>query len=442
VRPTRFHVYCVLVGGLLSSLVLIDGALAQRQRGGGGAPGGGAPGGGGPGGGGPGGFGGGQGGGPGGGGRQRGPGGPGGPGGQGAMGAMNFGGMNGMGGMGRGGGGAPDPNVFFNMMAQGGDTLSVDTLIQSAQRRDPNAADNINVFLQRNGINSGFLTREQYAQYFQERMQQGGGNGGNRRGAPFNEDNARQWFAQLDRNGDGQLQEDEMPQDLKASLAQWDTNKDGVISVDEFLGYARDRQMRQGAGRGNQGGFGEWGDEEPYEEDKRQLVYRAGNLPKELPPWFGQLDRDRDGQVSLFEWKAGGRTVDEFLKYDTNGDGFLTIDEVLRIESRNRPAGMGQDSLALAFGGGQGNWQGGQGNWQGGQGGPGGPGGGRNMGPGGGGPGGGGRNMGPGGGGPGGGGRGGSGGGGGRGGPGGGGGGRGGPGGGGPGGGGRGAPGN
>jgi Ca2+-binding EF-hand superfamily protein len=402
VRPTRFQLYCVLVGGLLFSLVVIDSALGQRgPRGGGGGPGGGGPGGGGPGGGGGGGqrmqFG------PGGGG-----GGPGGFGNQGGgmpgMGGRRGGGPGGGGpGGGGGGGGNFDPNQIFNMMSQGADTLSVDTLISFAQRRDPNAADNINQFLQRNGIANGFLTREQYAQYFQEAMAQRGGQGGGRRGMPFNEDTARQMFAQLDKNSDGYLTADEMPGDLKANLQQWDKDKDGKISLDEYLDYARNRASQ---GRG-MGGFGDE-QEEPYEEDKRQLVYRANNLPKELPPWFGQLDRDKDAQVSLYEWKQAGRTIDEFLKYDLNGDGFLTIDEVLRVEARNRPAG--QTSLAAAFGpnGNFGNFGGNGfgGNFN--------PAGGGNFNPAGGGPGGGGgrgpRGAGPGGGGPGGGGPGGGGG--------------------------------
>jgi hypothetical protein len=61
----------------------------------------------------------------------------------------------------------------------------------------------------------------------------------------------------------------------------------------------------------------------------------AKPLPKGLPAWFKQLDKDHDGQVSLNEWLRGGRTRDEFLLYDLNGDGFITPEEVMRVISKS-----------------------------------------------------------------------------------------------------------
>src|SRR5262249_15377899 len=34
-----------------------------------------------------------------------------------------------------------------------------------------------------------------------------------------------------------------------------------------------------------------------------------------LPDWFKKLDTDGDGQVSLAEWKAGGRSLADARKY-------------------------------------------------------------------------------------------------------------------------------
>jgi hypothetical protein len=57
------------------------------------------------------------------------------------------------------------------------------------------------------------------------------------------------------------------------------------------------------------------------------LTLRA-QPPKGLPAWFVELDTDGDGQVSLKEWYKAGKPLDEFLKLDRNGDGYLTEDEI------------------------------------------------------------------------------------------------------------------
>jgi hypothetical protein len=336
-------VYSVVVGGIFFALVLNDTAEGQRTRGGQdtggggggfgggrGGFGGGAPGGGGFGGGAPGGFG----------------------GGGGGFGGGGLGGGGGRRGNGGGAGAGFDSNTIFNMISQGADTIQIDAYIQMAQRRDPNAADSINSFVQRNGISNGQLTREQFAQLFQERMAAAGGGGGDRRRGPppMTDDQIKEWFDRLDTNKDGELQADEMPAELKANLKDFDKDGNGTISLEEFTAFAQRQNNRNGGASGN--GYGD--EEEPAEEDNRQRVYRANNLPKELPPWFGQMD----------------------------GDSFLTIDEVLRYEARNKTTGSASDALASAdgrggffgqggFGGGrgQGGFGGGRGGFGGGQGG-------------------------------------------------------------------------
>ena len=59
-------------------------------------------------------------------------------------------------------------------------------------------------------------------------------------------------------------------------------------------------------------------------------VYRAGKLPMNLPQWFKDCDLDGDAQIALYEWKEKGGTVEQFKKFDRNGDGFLTYEEVLK----------------------------------------------------------------------------------------------------------------
>jgi Ca2+-binding EF-hand superfamily protein len=59
-----------------------------------------------------------------------------------------------------------------------------------------------------------------------------------------------------------------------------------------------------------------------------------GSVLKGLPSWFKDLDTDQDGQISLREWEESGKNLDEFRKYDLNGDGFITADELLRKAKR------------------------------------------------------------------------------------------------------------
>src|SRR5262249_14969228 len=152
----------------------------------------------------------------------------------------------------------------------------------------------------------------------------------------------------------GYLNSDEMPEALRAELDKWDTDKNGLIDLNEFKAYFQARAQQFLADR-NAAGWGGWGggysdpgqgEPAPQEGRKAPVAYPVGELPKELPVWFTQLDTDGDAQIGLYEWKAAGRSIKEFQEIDRNGDGFLTVDEVLRYEKLN-----GSGGTAVAGGG-------------------------------------------------------------------------------------------
>jgi hypothetical protein len=157
---------------------------------------------------------------------------------------------------------------------------------------------------------------------------------------------ARKMFSKLDANGDGLLSPDEMPAALRNELGRWDTNHDRFISLDEYWAYYQGRlgalseQVASGQLGGMPGGAGP-APLPPGKEESRATVYRAGNLPAGLPPWFYQLDTDGDGQVGLYEWKKSGRPFEEFDRIDRNGDGFITVAEVKHYQAQQPAGGAG-----------------------------------------------------------------------------------------------------
>ncbi len=254
-----------------------------------------------------------------------------------------------IGGKGGGRGGMPggmqmmmsaNPDDLFNQFSKGKDVIRRDDLDPIGQMMFDRAAKQM-------GVTNGQVTREQFKGAFSQMQNRGPGAFGGGGGAPNAEMQdrfAEQRFRSYDKNNDGLLSSDEMPDALKNEREKFDTNKDGFIDLPEFKVYFKSRFEQ----RGERPDVAMPGQEQPnvstlpsQEQDfdlKRPVVYRAGHLPQGLPDWFKQLDIDVDGQIGLYEWVKGSKTVSEFRDMDYNDDGFLTAEEVMRFARGGKPA--------------------------------------------------------------------------------------------------------
>jgi hypothetical protein len=230
------------------------------------------------------------------------------------------------------GGGSRDPNQFFDFLARGKDVLIRSEL-------DPRTQGMFDRIAASMGITDGRITRQQYLQYQANRSSSGGPPGFSSRSGPGSgfrpsSGGGDGWspeaiFRRLDLNGDGVLNYDELPEELRAERSTWDRDGNGFIDLAEFSEYYRARLAFQQQDRGGSGN--PWGGLPALPpEDQKPVVYRAGKLPPNLPPWFKQYDTDGDAQIGLYEWKNSGRPFDEFYAMDQNGDGFVTVPEAMR----------------------------------------------------------------------------------------------------------------
>merc|ERR1712106_1027048 len=131
---------------------------------------------------------------------------------------------------------------------------------------------------------------------------------------------AQQLFRILDRDGDGNISEEEMracgskfnAQEIEAIFAIGDVDNDGAISLNEFITVMCPSASTV-VGR---------------------MSKTYGNL-EEIKQGFKKLDKDGDGKISKKEMASAGlsgQEVDAIFKLgDTNGDGEIDIDEFIGV---------------------------------------------------------------------------------------------------------------
>ena len=106
-----------------------------------------------------------------------------------------------------------------------------------------------------------------------------------------------------------------------------DADGNGRISKDEYRGYFQrqvaakvETLIAAKSGEANRG------------RDSKAIAKPATPASgTNLPEWFATLDSNKDGQISLFEWRQGDRGVEVFQEMDLDGDGLLTREEYQRF---------------------------------------------------------------------------------------------------------------
>jgi hypothetical protein len=147
-------------------------------------------------------------------------------------------------------------------------------------------------------------------------------------------------FDKLDRDGSGFLEPGEWTDRLRADARRVDRNRDGRIDRDEYRAYFEGRVID----------VIEFGPDPPPlpapvsrprpPDEPLPYAIRYGKMPPGIPPWFVELDTDRDGQVALYEWRRAGLPMAQFQEMDLNEDGLLPPDEYLRYVRLYRPEGF------------------------------------------------------------------------------------------------------
>jgi Ca2+-binding EF-hand superfamily protein len=124
-------------------------------------------------------------------------------------------------------------------------------------------------------------------------------------------------FDTIDTDNDGKISHDEYMANCEERFKLLDTNNDGFLTKEEARGAAAQKR----------------------EEAKQKAMEKAKMR-------FDQIDADKDGKISLDEWKAAHpdkpMAEEWFTAADTNGDGFLTKEEMQSSREQKRERRKGK----------------------------------------------------------------------------------------------------
>lgn len=178
----------------------------------------------------------------------------------------------------------------------------------------------------------GSINPDELRQAFQMMARQAGAPGGGRPNAEMLE----RLFSQADKNNDGKLSRDEIPEERREMLGRLldrlDDDGDGAVTKEQFL---RAMQRLSETGRrpdGNPEGKPNAADRPGTKPEGRPEGKPEGKPESRptagagfLPPLLGALDANKDGEISGEEIEQAAKAL---RTLDQNGDGKLTRDEI------------------------------------------------------------------------------------------------------------------
>lgn len=138
---------------------------------------------------------------------------------------------------------------------------------------------------------------------------------------PSADDMASQIISKLDTNGDGQLSTDEINNagDLAQKLLKADSNGDGTVTKDELV---TDIQKNMASG-------------------KTHKHHSLGDIAGKI---MDELDTNGDDELSTDEISSGGDSASTFQAADTNGDGVVSMTELIAYLSQTSASSQSTES--------------------------------------------------------------------------------------------------
>jgi Ca2+-binding EF-hand superfamily protein len=147
---------------------------------------------------------------------------------------------------------------------------------------------------------------------------------------------AKSILKQNDKNGNDILEKSEWAELRDAELIDKDHN--GVITLEELTAYYQAKngiRSPRKTNHGNSAAASNPADASLKTGKTYRILSPTERLPEGLPDWF-RNDANGDGQISMPEFSHDWTTEQaaKFARYDLNGDGIITPQEVLQVDKK------------------------------------------------------------------------------------------------------------